>query len=59
MLCLHSADLNTDSVSILTPEREDYVGTFVKNLVIYCVSLKSHRVFDGLRMLAFGISLLQ
>lgn len=59
MLCLHSTGLHTDSVSILTPEREDYVGTLVKNLVIYCVSLKSHRVFDGLRMLGVEISLLQ
>lgn len=37
MLCLHSTGLSTDSVSILALEREDYVGTFVKNLVIYSV----------------------
>lgn len=32
MSCLRSTGLSTDYISILTPEREDSVVTFVKNL---------------------------
>lgn len=45
MLCLHSTGLSTDTISILIPETEDSVVTFVKNLW-YILSFISEKVSE-------------